>query len=316
MNTTEQTLDYQVEKLTAAKLADVAQLHAAVYGAIPSADFFPKKYNTAFTGVEYVGYVAYNAQRIPVGFYAVIPCFMQFGDKPVLAAQSADTMTHPGYRYKGLFVELSNMTFQLCRDLGINLVFGFPNQNSLPGAINKLGWQMTHQLDCFIIPVTPLLLRRALNKLPYFKNRVSHRRKKVLAKYAVKQNIIDNSVVKDGFAGVLRNDDYSRYKVYNESHVIRIGQSLIWIKISHILLIGDMTIQAGEFDQAITGIKKLAKKLSIKEIHFHASPGTGLHSLFAAGCQSIPSFYALFQDFDKQHPIENIRFTSADIDTF
>jgi len=316
MNSTEQTLEYQVEKLTAAKLADVEQLHAAVYGAMPTADFFIKKYNTAFTGVEYVGYVAYNTQKIAVGFYAVIPCFIQFGDQSVLAAQSADTMTHPGYRYKGLFVELSNMTFQLCRDLGINLVFGFPNQNSLPGAINKLGWQMTHQLDCFIIPVTSFPLRRALNKLPYFNGRIADHRKKVLAKYIVNQNTVANSVLKGGFAGVSRDDAYSKYKTYNETHVIRIGDSLVWIKISHVLLIGDMTALAEDFDTVMDGLKNLAKKLGIKEIHFHASPGTSLHTLFAAGCQSIPSFYALFQDFEKQHPIENIKFTSADIDTF
>src|ERR1700709_1350424 len=109
MNSTKQIAEYTVEKLTAAKLADVEQLHAAVYGVTPPIDFFLKKYNTAFTGFEYVGYVAYNAQKIAVGFYAVIPCFIQFGDQYVLAAQSADTMTHPGYRYKGLFVELSNM---------------------------------------------------------------------------------------------------------------------------------------------------------------------------------------------------------------
>ena len=142
---------YTVERLTASNIVDVELLHSAVYGRDVTPGFFAKKYNTAFTGAEFTGFMAYTERRQPIAFYAVIPCFIKSAGDIILAAQSADTMTHPAHRNRGLFVELALTTFQLCREVGIQLLFGFPNQNSLPGFINKLGWQATHRLDCFII---------------------------------------------------------------------------------------------------------------------------------------------------------------------
>jgi hypothetical protein len=63
-------------------------------------------------------------------------------------------------------------------------------------------------------------------------------------------------------------------------------------------------------------MKKIAREMGIKEIHFHASPGTTLHNLFAARFTSIPSFPVIFKDFAGGTPIDKIKFTSADIDTF
>ncbi len=159
-----------IERLSDDNLADVEKLHAAVYGKMPAARFFSMKYNTGFTGVQHIGFIAYNNDQLPIAFYAVIPCFMRFDDKIVLAAQSADTMTHPQYRNKGLFVELALLTFQLCRKADIKLIFGFPNQNSLHGFINKLGWEMTERMDCFIIPAAMFSWSGLLRKFPVLKN--------------------------------------------------------------------------------------------------------------------------------------------------
>jgi len=134
--------EYTVVRLNKDNLKDVAVLHEAVYGIAPAPAYFPKKYNTAYTGTEYVGFIAYNPQNIPVAYYGVIPCFIQHGTEIMLAAQSADTMTDPQHRYKGMFVDLSNLTFKLCRELSIHLIFGYPNQNSYHGAIHKLGWKL------------------------------------------------------------------------------------------------------------------------------------------------------------------------------
>jgi len=63
-------------------------------------------------------------------------------------------------------------------------------------------------------------------------------------------------------------------------------------------------------------LKKLAGKLGIKQIHFHACPGTTLHSLFAMRFNSIPSFPVMFKVLSGNLQTDNIKFTSADIDTF
>ncbi|WP_295791197.1 GNAT family N-acetyltransferase [Mucilaginibacter sp.] len=316
MNSKPATDKYTVERLTAGNLADVGLLHSTVYGKEVSPDFFEKKYNTRFTGVEFTGFIAYTTWRQPIAFYAVIPCLIKADNDVILAAQSADTMTHPVHRNRGLFVELALTTFQLCRELGIRLLFGFPNQNSLPGFVNKLGWQTAHYLDCFIIHTPNFSWNRFFGKLPALKVLYSRYQQHVLKKHLLDQRGVENSIINDGCSGVYRDENYLRYKSYNDTKVIKLGSSTLWIKISGILLIGDINLQADDFDDMMYELKKLAGKLGLKQIHFHASPGTTLHGLFAMRFKSIQSFPAIFKVLGEDLPLDKVKFTSADIDTF
>ncbi len=310
------TSNYSVERLTAERLKDVEQLYEAVYGRSASPGYFTTKYNTAYTGLEYVGFVAYNKDRIPVAYYGVIPCFLQNGNERIIAAQSADTMTHPKFRYKGMFVELSNITFDLCRRLGIRAIFGFPNQNSYHGAVHKLGWKLTHTIECFIIPVRSMPIASISAKTRLTKSIYETYRRWMLRSLKEKKNLIPSSVVKEGFIGVSRDSDYEKAKDYYPREVLRIENAAVWCKVSNELVIGDINVVAVDFENTIRKIEKIAAKLGLKQIQFHVSPGTELHALFASRYKSIPSFPALFQQFDSTVDIEKVKFSFADIDIF
>ncbi len=307
---------YHTERLSITNLSDVGKLHTAVYGKQAPPDFFSVKYDTDFTGVRHTGFIAYNSEQLPIAFYAVIPCFIQSGNKTVLAAQSADTMAHPDYRHRGLFVELAMRTFDLCRTVGIAIIFGFPNQNSLPGFINKLGWEMTGKMDYFIIRTSPFSWQRILLKCSLSENLFTRYRQKQLNKYLLPQPGIANSVVADGFDGVYRDGHYLKYKTYTTTYAIKIGEAALWIKMDNELLIGDISLLPGDFDDVMYKLKKLAVKLGMKEIHFHASPGTTLHTLFAMRFKPMPSFPVILKRITEDVAIDRIKFTSADIDTF
>ena len=239
--------EYTVTRLDKNNLKDLAILHSEVYGTPVNENYFLKKYDTAYTGLENVGYIAYSGDGKPVAYYGVIPCYIEHKNEVMLAAQSADTMTHPGYRYKGMFVELSNKAFDLCRQLGIRLIFGFPNQNSYHGAINKLGWKMTEVMSCFIIPVKTFPIDRLAHKL---KMLGLYRRyaRFVIAKKQLSSHGTANSGIVDGFAGVNRSEEYLAYKTYNPSRVIEIAKTKIWISERPVMLIGDME-NADEFSR-------------------------------------------------------------------
>ncbi|WP_428330840.1 GNAT family N-acetyltransferase [Mucilaginibacter sp.] len=308
--------DYTIERLSAHSLPDMECLYTAVYNKTPVNGFFAQKYNTAFTGVEYTGFIAYNTDQTPIAFYGVIPCFIDLGDRIILSAQSADTMTHPDYRNQGLFVELALHTYQLCRECGIELIFGFPNQNSLPGFVNKLGWKKTEHLDLFIIPTGTFSWGRFFRKFSLTKRLFENYQHLILKPYLLPQNGMENAVLKDGFAGVYRDHHYLQYKTYTKTQLIRIGQSILWIKISHTLLIGDLSVIPADFYILMDQLIKLARKLGLKEIHFHTSSGTTLHNLFAGRFNPIPSFPVIFKNLAGDTVTGNIKFTAADIDTF
>jgi hypothetical protein len=301
------TVVYIIERLSENNITDLEILYKAVYSKALPVNYFHNKYDTAFTTVQYTGYIAYDNQ-LPVAFYGVIPCFIRFNDKTILAAQSADTMTHPLHRTK--------RTFELCREYNIQLLFGFPNQNSIYGFINKLGWTTHERMDCFIIRAGTFSWQRILRKLSFLHSWYKNYHRHQLKKYLLPQKGINNSVFTDNYAGLLRDADYLNYKKYATTHVIKLGSSVLWIKINNELLIGDISVLPKDFAKMIYKLKKLTRKLGIKEIHFHVSPNTTLHALFADRFKAIPSFPLIFKQLNGNMDTGQIKFTSADIDTF
>src|SRR5690349_19496844 len=51
------------------------------------------------------------------------------------------TMTHPDYRNQGVFSKLAEHLYGRMAELGVCLVWGFPNTQSHYGFIQRLGWR-------------------------------------------------------------------------------------------------------------------------------------------------------------------------------
>jgi GNAT superfamily N-acetyltransferase len=303
---------YRIERFNANRLNEIEYLYASVYGVPPRKDHFRIKYNTDFTGLSFVGFLAYDDTNLPIAFYGVIPCFIADEGRLILAAQSADTMTHPKHRNKGLFVELARLTYELCYQEGIQLVFGFPNQNSLPGFVNKLKWQVTGELQRFTIPIKTLPLERITAKATFLKNLY-----RSYTRLFVKPGKgIANSLIAEGFAGVYRDDDFLTYKNYNERYVMQIGSAEAWFKIQNGLVIGDLNPAGENIDHIINKLIRLAKKLGVQQIHFQVSIASHLCEILKKHATPVPSFPMAVKDLGSGIRTKHLQFAFADIDIF
>jgi len=297
-------------------LQDMAVLYHAVYGLHLPNGYYLRKYNTDYTGKINIGYIAYSDSQLPVAYYGVIPCFLQCGITVVLAAQSADTMTHPEYRNKGLLAELYRLTLDLCKRERIKILFGFPNQNFYPILKNKYNWKETGKMDRFELPVNPKRLALFLRHIPGIKKIYKIYQRILLKQYILHNPELNDINIKNGYCGLRRDRNYLEYKKYNNSFVISIGLSKAWIKIGNDLTIGDIDLAGNTFDEVITRIIKIASQLGIRRVHFHASKQIFLHDMFIKHLVAIPSFPVLFNDLGSGMQLENIKFTFADIDIF
>ena len=72
--------------------------------------------------------------------YSVSPIKVVLNGKIYDAVQSLNTMTHPDYKGKGLFVELAKTVYNYCAKKGYAGVIGFPNNVSNRTFVNKLNW--------------------------------------------------------------------------------------------------------------------------------------------------------------------------------
>lgn len=308
--------EYYIKRLDATRLKDLEVLHKAVYGSHLPKNYYQKKYDTAYTGTLYVGFIAYNVDNTPAAYYGVLPCFLQYKDEIILAAQAVDAMTHPRHRYKKLFIKLASITFDLCKQTGIRLVFGFPNQNSYHGLVHSLGWKTSEIMERFTIPTYTFPLASLLRYFKWAKPIYDKYVNRILRRYKLTQAGLPNSVIADGYGGVFRYEKYLQYKTYSNTQVLQIGNTKVWIRIKNDLMIGDVEMADDDLDKVVKTLKKISKLLGIPAIAFYTSTGTHLHTLFAKQYKPLPSFPIALLDLDATIPLNKLKFTLADIDIF
>ena len=120
------------------------EIMSACFGKAPDARYFAWKYADNPAG-EVVGFEAISAGRL-AGFYGVIPWYLGLGHKTLRVFQSMDTMTHPSFQRRGLFVKLAQATYAEVEARHKEyVIIGVPGSTSFPGFVQKLGW--AHVLD-------------------------------------------------------------------------------------------------------------------------------------------------------------------------
>jgi hypothetical protein len=103
-----------------------------------------------------------EAGEATAGLYVTVPARFKCGDRTLLAAQSLDTMVDAKFRGFGLFTKLARAVYDEMARSGVAFVYGFPNGNSYPGFVQKLGWAT---LDPVPFLFRPLSLGYAFGKL-------------------------------------------------------------------------------------------------------------------------------------------------------
>jgi len=320
MENTDNTLSikgYHIVRVHPQRMTDMQDLYMAVYGKSLAADYYAHKYNTEYTGIRDIGFIAYKDAEA-AAYYGVIPCYLRYQGKVILAAQSADTMTHPKHQQKGLFTLLANLTYNLCQLEGIKLLFGFPNQRSLPGFVQKLGWHIAGYMECFDISVNTLPLEKMANKFGFSKNLYYCYGNSILKKRLLSNRGITNDDAHEADLSVERNTDYLQYKRYHDTRTMEINGMQIWFKIQDGLIIGDIKGQAFQLPDTLKALKKMAFQLGLNHIRWQTTPQTSLYTALQAHYPSFPTFPIILKAIDLNDQMDwgNIVFTYADIDIF
>ncbi len=98
--------------------------------------------------------VALDGETV-AGFYTVWPARVRLGQEVVLAGQSMDTMTHPDYQGRGIFIRLAKACYDLAASRGYELLYGFPNPANYPGFVRRLNWDHTGNIRHWIRVIRP-----------------------------------------------------------------------------------------------------------------------------------------------------------------
>ena len=116
----------------------VATLYRLCFGVMPSPAYIRWRYLDTPTGLTPT-MLAFD-KEICVGCYALWPTGLLLDGRHVSGGQAIDSMTHPDYRGRGLFVEVAERCYDNLRQLGYQALYGFPNDSAYSVRVRRLNW--------------------------------------------------------------------------------------------------------------------------------------------------------------------------------
>ncbi len=310
-------MDYIFEPISEKNCTDIRTLYETVFHKKVTDKMIREKYDTLFTGKSYFGYIAYHENK-PVAFFGSIPVIMQYNGKKEIAVQSVDSMVLQNHGGKGLFTKLANLTFEKLAQNNIKFIWGFANEASENRFTKGFGFTYKERIIGYTFKTFPFPLEKIVQKFPFFKTIYQKYIQFVFNKYKTKELANGSLSNIPNIVSVLRNSDYYNYKSHNHNFTISISGVLFWVKIQNGLQIGDIEIsQKGDFKKAFLKLKNLAAICGIGEIQIQSSPNTFITDLF----ENVPnkkftSWSICFKNFSSEFPLENLKLTLGDLDTF
>lgn len=300
--------DYSFQRLSKENFSKLVTLYKRAFGVDVSERILKQKYDTKNLGASHIGFIAFS-ENTPVAYYGVIPSIVRCDGNKILAAQSADTMTDPAHRKRGLFLLLAEKTFALARESGIEFIYGFPNEASYPGFI-KLHWQfLPDPLQLFSFKA-PLSITTLSNAVGLRRNTDKVFRSMQVDPARLFQHDTESSVVHDrGFI---------EYKKYNSTHFIDLQGSLLWIKADKNLKVGFASpaknLSAPAF---IRNVKSLASALGCRNVYFITHPSSPLNTFLKPAIQPAEAFKVGFYKLGTRDiDLSKLRFEYCDVDSF
>ncbi len=310
-------VEYKFERISEANLTHLITLYKNAFGINVSLDFLLKKYATKEFGAAYIGYLAITKDNIPAAYYGVFPILSEFKSIKILCAQSGDTMTHSDHRGKGLFVVLAKKTYELAKQENIKFIYGFPNQNSYPGFVNKLSWKHNIDLNLYCIKVKTLPLAKAFKKIIFLESFYMFYVNLICMFYKSGSFGFKNSLSYGNIGCIVHDDTFFNYKKYFETKVLKIKEKNVWFKIDGRMWIGDIEYSTqDEFNKIINSLKRMAFFLGTNEIHFHTNPATK-YDFYMQKIGKVKNTNPVgYLDLDSGIDMQELKFQSADFDTF
>jgi len=120
-------------------------------------DFWKWKYQASSFGPAFVQVIRIEGQVAAAG--CLWPFTLRWNEHLLQALQPCDTAVHPAFRRRGLFTQLNIARKALAVERGVDLLFNFPNRNSLPGYLHS-GWQFVGKVPWLVRVMKPIAVVR------------------------------------------------------------------------------------------------------------------------------------------------------------
>lgn len=312
-------MEYRLERVNSDNVHYFNYLFKEVRGMDLPADYFKRKFDTGWTGIKNLGFIAFDEAGNAAACYGVMPCYALENGKRILIAQCIDAVTHQDHRNRGLFKMLTVASHNLAKENGVSLVYSFPNANSYHGFTKSLHFEHYENYNTHTVKTQSLPLYKIATKFmflyPMYKKFVAS----ALVSYAIDRSNLQSlsSVTTKGDVGVERDHSFIMHREYSKTYVIETEGAVVWFTFDDGLLIGDIEPLPGASDESIlSGLAKLCKVVGAHQYKFSCSPGTYSDRLFGKVSSISQGSPICFLDLNSKLDGRKLKFTWADSDSF
>lgn len=310
--------EYSIQRFTPSHYEDLRSLYKEVYGHPPSFLELNNVFDTNDFGLFTIGFLAiHNETGGVAAYYGVFPVIGFVNGKEALIAQSGATMTSPTHQKKGLFTLLATHTYEAAREEGVVMIFGFPNQNSLPGFQKKLNWKFTGSMRMLKLNASYLPLAELASKSSFTSKIFLWWAKNRMKNYALSKT---SKFINESSPGnVKRNDIYLNYKLRNRGvHFIEVEKFKLIISVSTHLYLGEVErFKAADLTGFITVLQRIARRLLCGKIVFVLSENHWLYELLSERYHFVESLpIGCLPLTNSELDSSKFSFTVLDYDTF
>jgi hypothetical protein len=310
---------YRLEILRGAELFRLLPLFHDAFGEGDfSEEWLARKYACEAGGLEALACAAFTDDGEPAGSVGLLPWTVRHGDVAEAAGQMVDVMTGGAHRGRGLFVRLADRVREVCEEAGVGFLYGFPNEAAYPIWVGKLGYERLQNLVEYRRPVRTLWAERAAQRLGPVDRLYRRHVDRALRRAEAGDAVLENSLVRDGFAGVTRDGAFHRYKsAFGGSRLVAVDGGRAWVKLRHGLLLGDLEAESdADLERTVSSLQRLARRLGVHQLVFQTSAETRFAPVLARRFRTLPGLPVIYRSLGSAIPKERLRFTFGDFDNF
>lgn len=306
---------FRFERLTDDNLVSVQRLFLEVFHKKISLGTLRRKYDTSYTGLKHLTYLAFDKDR-PIAFYGALPQVFSSADETFIGVHTCDSITHPEYQRQGLHGILARRAYTLMQEHGVRFVYAFHSDATLR-ACAPLGWRTHHRMQVHRIssgiPPVATLFRR----MPLLSRLHDQLSLKVLQSHVRSRDPFENSCVRSKAMGVRYSPEFFAYKSFTPNAIVDLGECRAWVRSGPGVWVGDLQFNDPQtLSFCISGLKRLARRLGCGHLLFQTSPGTALNTELNSMYQGADSWIVGWLPFDDNDLPGPWQTNFGDLDTF
>jgi GNAT superfamily N-acetyltransferase len=307
--------EYHIVKCSPENINSVSLLFKEARSLIFSNDFFKRKNDTSYTGTSFHSFIAFDENNLPCAHCGCYASIIEINGKNEIALQFADVITHPNHQRKGLFAALGKAAENYAIEKNINYLFAIPNEQSEPGFIRSLNWDISHNLNVYSFNVKGIPIAKIFAKLRF--NSIYNYCWFLPITKIFKATNLDLKWSSSENNFLIKNKQYINYKKYNSNFIIKYKSLVMFIKNEGGLYVGDVSFNRNlNAISFLNEVKSFARLIGQSSIRFEVTPESQIDKLLKQNQDPLRGLNVTIKPINKETSKFKLNITAADYDTF